>query len=63
MTQFYPHDAHVKTHREFIEEQKRRMKSIYRIQKYFKHHKNMRKLQNYVRNSIASKKTIRKRVA
>lgn len=31
MAQFYPHDAHVLTHRQYIEEQKRRMKAIYRI--------------------------------
>ena len=31
MAMFYPHDAHIKTHREFLEDQKRRMKAIYRI--------------------------------
>lgn len=44
MTQFYPHDAHVKTHREFVEEQKRRMKAIYKIQRFVRHHKKMRLL-------------------
>ena len=38
MAQFYPSDAHIKTHREFVEMQKRMMKSIYHIQMFYRHH-------------------------
>ena len=46
-----------------IEDQKRRMKSIYRIQKFVKHHNRMRMLQNYIIKVIESKRVIRKRIA
>ena len=63
MAQFYPHDAHVKTHRAFVEDQKRRMKSIYRIQKFKRHHENMLALQEHIRQRIVLRKILRRVVS
>jgi len=63
MAQFYPHDAHVKTHRQFIEEQKRRMKTIYRVQQFWRHHLKMRSLQTHIAKRVRSRQVMRKKVA
>ena len=58
VNQFVPHDAHLKTHKEFVQTQKAKLKTVYKVQRFFRHHRQFVSLDKAITARIAAHKTI-----